>query len=402
MSEKLTAAAIGQHFREGHAIAVAKLNEWELAKAALLVRVGRESLALIRETLEPLPDADLAARKAARAEMVKAIEAELPGDCEGIGVPQLNRWMRWAGALELLAPEALYAEMVVAGGLKQSHLMVLETFVQQHEPTGLFSTKPSWAKSIDKMRDVLKRAGTMSAKELEAALDETAEVEAPVTPPKEAECQTTSSTTSSKSTAVSRNASEASNPASTSSKSESEASSAAPGTKATGSGDSKPASTCSKPTPNSSSKPSSTAPCASSSNAPAPTTKDSAASASKNSPTSQKNDSSASSSAAGPCPADLAEQAYRLLQNPEILAGVFRREWKPDLLREIGANLITACGENSQNPLGLCKLYHRIKPFVLTYFEEYAEGGKFKLLHKAEPEAPTLEQLAPCGELQEA
>jgi hypothetical protein len=93
----------------------------------------------------------------------------------------------------------------------------------------------------------------------------------------------------------------------------------------------------------------------------------------------------------------LADQAFKLLQQPEILAGVFRREWEPDLILAIVENLIRASGEKSRNPLALAKAYHRMKPVVLTNFEEYAADGKFKLRKKDQPEPPTLEQLA--GEL---
>jgi hypothetical protein len=91
----------------------------------------------------------------------------------------------------------------------------------------------------------------------------------------------------------------------------------------------------------------------------------------------------------------LADQAFTLLQQPEILAGVFRREWEPNLALAIVENLIRASGEKSKNPLALARMYHRMKPTVLTWFEEYAEDGKFKLRKKDQPEAPTLEQLAP-------
>ena len=95
----------------------------------------------------------------------------------------------------------------------------------------------------------------------------------------------------------------------------------------------------------------------------------------------------------------MADQAFKLMQQPDILAGVMRREWKPELILALVENLIKATGEESGNTLGLAKAYHRLKPFVLTHFEEYAAEGKFKLRRKDQPEAPTLEQLAPVGEL---
>ena len=91
----------------------------------------------------------------------------------------------------------------------------------------------------------------------------------------------------------------------------------------------------------------------------------------------------------------MADQAFKLLQQPEILAGVFRREWEPDLVVSIVENLIRASGEKSRNPLALAKAYHRMKAVVLTHFEEYVADGKFKLRKKEQPEPPTLEQLAP-------
>ena len=98
-------------------------------------------------------------------------------------------------------------------------------------------------------------------------------------------------------------------------------------------------------------------------------------------------------------PRDLADQAFKLMQQPEILAGVFRREWPPELVLAIVENLIKAMGENSKNLLGLARAYHRMAPVVLTHFEAYIEEDKFKLRKKDQPEPPTLEQLAPCGEL---
>jgi hypothetical protein len=97
-----------------------------------------------------------------------------------------------------------------------------------------------------------------------------------------------------------------------------------------------------------------------------------------------------------PGPKDLADQAFKLLQQPEILAGVFRREWQPDLVLAIVENLIKGAGENSSNHLALAKAYHKLKPVVLTFFDETIADGKFKLLKKEHPEQPTLEQLAPA------
>ena len=108
---------------------------------------------------------------------------------------------------------------------------------------------------------------------------------------------------------------------------------------------------------------------------------------------------SPSPGASSPSAKDLADQAFKLLQQPEILAGVFRREWEPDLVLAIVDNLIRASGEKSKNPLALAKAYHRMAPVVLTFFEAYVDGGKFKLRKKETPEPPTLEQLVPAAEL---
>src|SRR5438270_13211296 len=96
-TEKLTASQVAQHYKDRYAAISHKLDDWEQAKAAFLVEVGKECLALIRQALDPLPEHDLTGRKAARAQIVKEIEEQLPS-VEGIGAPQVNRWIRWAGA----------------------------------------------------------------------------------------------------------------------------------------------------------------------------------------------------------------------------------------------------------------------------------------------------------------
>src|SRR5437868_6728746 len=114
---KLTPVQIAEHFRAAYSAVSGNLHEWEQDKAELLVNVGRECLLLVRETLEPLPEHDLALSKSERAILVKQIETELPADSEGIGVPQVNRWIRWAGDCEVLALDG-----TAPWGLKQSHL----------------------------------------------------------------------------------------------------------------------------------------------------------------------------------------------------------------------------------------------------------------------------------------
>jgi hypothetical protein len=78
-----------------------------------------------------------------------------------------------------------------------------------------------------------------------------------------------------------------------------------------------------------------------------------------------------------------------LLQNPEILAGVFRRDWKPELLVEIAANLIRAISEDSPNLLGIAKLYHRVLPTVRAHFdEEELPDGRIRLVKRTEELQP--------------
>lgn len=335
----LTPALIGQYFREGYERAAPTLNEWEKAKAALLVQVGQECLVLIRTTLEPMADHDLTGRKAARCSLVKSIEEALPSETEGIGAPQVNRWIRWAGTCELLRQE----DDAVSLGLRQSHLMVLERIIEQNEARAEFRLKGPWQTRLAEIQSALRSAieSSPAASDLEAALDKLAVLTPRVPPPAPK----------------------------------------APEPKPTGAQPAKP----SPPKPSS---------------APSPATK----AAAKASPASPSQAPVAAtprpaSAVAPPCPADLADQAYKLLQQPEILAGVFRREWKPELLKEIVENLIRANGEQVDNAHALAVAYHRAKPFVLTYFEEYAADGKFKLRRKEEPESPTLEQLVPAAEL---
>src|SRR5262245_60760577 len=100
----LSPAVIKLHFEERYASIETKLDEWEISKASFLVDVGRECLTLIRQTLEPMADHDLTGRKAARARLVKEIEEALP-EVDGIGAPQVNRWVRWAGVAECVGNE---------------------------------------------------------------------------------------------------------------------------------------------------------------------------------------------------------------------------------------------------------------------------------------------------------
>lgn len=345
----LRPALIGQHFREGYERAAPTLNEWEKAKAALLVQVGQECLVLIRTTLEPMADHDLTGRKAARCSLVKSIEEALPSETEGIGAPQVNRWIRWAGACELLKQESDAASL----GLRQSHLMVLERIVEQNEARAEFRLKGPWQTRLAEIQGAVRSAiaSSSAASELETALDKLA-VLAPSAPPQPAPKAQAPVAPAPEPTGAQPAKREAPTPPKP-------APAPSPATKATNK--------ASPATP-------SPGPVAAATPRPAP-------------------------AAAPPSPADLADQAFKLLQQPEILAGVFRREWKPELLKEIVENLIRANGEQIDNAHGLAVAYHRMKPFVLTFFEEYAADGKFKLRRKEEPKSPTLEQLVPAAQL---
>lgn len=358
---QLSPQQIGEHFRTAYQSVSGKLHEWEQAKAALLVGIGRECLQLVRETLEPLPDHDLALRKSERAKLVKEIETALPADCEGIGVPQVNRWIRWAGACELLATAQ---DLNAPWGLKQSHLMAIEAFLEHNEARGDFRLKPSWAHALERMRTAVHDcvAQGWSAKQLDEALDQTASPEPkPVEPPPEANLPTGGVATS-----ADRVTPTAAEPTS-------------------------------KPSPIPIAVPPS----------PVPTSAPPAQAAVQPAPSPSPVPRSSSSAPvaggpSGPSPQDLANQAFQLLQRDEILAGVFRRDWDPSKVLALIDNLIRGCGEQSTNLLGLARAYHRLRPFVLTYFEEYADENRFKLRKKEQPEPPTLEQLAPLGELQTA
>lgn len=341
---KLTPAQIGQNFREGYAQIEPTLANWEKAKAVLLVTVGQDCLALVRDMLEPLPDHDLAGRKVARAGLIKQIEEALPTETEGIGAPQVNRWIRWAGASALLRTQETET---VSLGLRQSHLMVLERIIEQNEARAEFRLKGPWQTRLAEIQCSVRSVieSSSAASELEAALDKLAVLtpSAPAPAPKAPEPKPTGAQPTKRETATSA-----------------------------------------KPAPH----PQPAAKAAPKQSAPAPSEPTPVASVSRTAP-----------AAAPPCPADLADQAFKLLQQPEILAGVFRREWKPELLKEIVENLIRANGEQVDNAHALAVAYHRMRPFVLTFFEEYAADGKFKLRRKDEPEPPTLEQLVPAAEL---
>lgn len=360
---QLTTAAVVQHYRERYETIATKLTEWEQAKASFLCSVGREALMLVRQALEPLGELELTARKAKRAEIVKELEELLP-DLEGIGVPQLNRWMRWAGIGEVLSGDGL----TFPWGLKQAHLMALEKYIEQHEPTATYRLKGPWkglAEEIIAVITLTIESGA-SAAELEQAIDDEADV--PETPPEEPPKPCPISTTLTDGTPLSPTTASSTAPSPTILKPVAETSK------------STPAASTSLPTPSANSR--TAAPCSPVKSLPSA--------------------ASSSTSASGPSASELADQAFKLMQQPEILAGVMRREWKPDLILALIDNLIKATGEESGNTLGLAKAYHRLKPFVLTYFAEYADDGKFKLRKKDQPEAPTLEQLAPLGELQPA
>jgi hypothetical protein len=365
-AEKLTAADVAQRYQDGYVEVARHLHDYEVSKARFLFSVGHDCLRVIRGVLEPFPDHDLTGRKGARSKAVKEIEELLP-ELEGIGVAQVNRWIRWAGIYEVLGDE-----LSGQPGLKQAHLMVLEKFVDQHEPTAAFRLKEPWKDKLDAVQECVH--GTIetkaSATQLEEAID--AEAEFPKPPEtKEEPCQQ-SPTQCDSEPPTPCNASPTTQPTH-------------PQTSATGSPASTPASTESKL-----SKKSPQPGTASSTSSPTPAVP--SRTAVNSSPTSATATPAGSSN---PSAKDLADQAFKLLQQPEILAGVFRREWEPDLVLAIVENLIRASGEKSRNPLALAKAYHRMKAVVLTHFEEYVADGKFKLRKKDQPEPPTLEQLAP-------
>lgn len=364
---KLSVELIVRNYRERYETIAVRLHQWEQEKAAFLVDVGADCLTLVRAALEPFAEHELTERKAARADLVKQIEAQLP-DVEGIGAPQVNRWIRWAGVGEVLTPDA--ADCAADGngvllswpcGLKQAHLMVLEKFVEQHEPTGTFRIKEPWKNRLDEVRACVKVTieSAATAAELETALDEEAEFPPAKPAEQKAEPCPTPAPSITASTA----------PLPTPPK---------PVPATTKSASPNSAGKSPAPTPASTGSNRSSAPSPTSSNTSVP---------------------SVPSAATSSSPRDLADQAFKLLQQPEILAGVFRREWSPDLVLAIVDNLIRANGEKSSNLLALAKAYHRAKPVVLCWFEEYIQDGKFKLRKKEQPEPPTLEQLAPSASL---
>jgi|GEM_PF-4342177 len=348
-AEKLTPADVAQRYQDGYVEVARHIHDYELSKAQFLFSVGHDCLRIVRCVLEPLPDHDLTGRKAARSSVVKEIEALLP-ELEGVGVPQINRWIRWAGIAEVMGSDLV--------GLKQAHLMVLEKFIDQHEPSATFRLKEPWKGKLNEVQECMQ--GSMgrdgaSATQLEEAID--AEAEFPKAPEtKETPCQTPRSPNG---TAPSP-ATPTEKPASLDSKRAS-------------------AATTSSATPSANS-PKSLSPSTPSASPVSASPKTATSVSSAQSPVSSR---------------ELADQAFKLLQQPEILAGVFRRDWEPDLVLAIVENLIRASGENSKNTLALAKAYHRMKPVVLTHFEEYVADDKFKLRKKDTPSVPTLEQLAP-------
>jgi hypothetical protein len=381
---KLTAATVVEHYKQGYGQIEGKLHDWEQAKARFLVDVGRECLMLVRQSLEPLGELELTARKNERAKVVKQLEELLP-ELDGIGVPQLNRWIRWAGVGEVLTPDAAGCAADGNGvflswpcGLKQAHLMVLEKFVEQHEPTGTFRIKEPWQNRLDEVRNCIKVAteAKATAAELESALDEEAEFTAPKPPEPQAETSPIPQPNAKPSAATSTSSTGGTPVTSTVSK------------------PTPPSPTLTKPVPAASGNRSPSS--AGKSPAPTPAAMDSSR---KPAPSPTSTGTAAPLAGTSVSPKDLADQAFKLMQQPEILAGVFRREWPPELVLAIVENLIKAMGENSKNLLGLARAYHRMAPVVLTHFEAYIDEGKFKLRKKDQPEPPTLEQLAPCGEL---
>jgi hypothetical protein len=341
--EKLTAADVAQRFQDGYVEVARHLHDYEVSKARFLFSVGHDCLRVIRGVLEPFPDHDLTGRKAARSKAVKEIEELLP-ELDGIGAPQVNRWIRWAGIYEVLGNE-----LSGLPGLKQAHLMVLEKFIDQHEPSAAFRMKEPWKIKVDAIWECMQGSIGLdgaSARQLEEAIDAEAEfpkaLETTPCPTPPESVQTPSASRPSKSVSA---------PSTSSATASASLPSPLPSSKNTASPRSTPV--------------------------PAPTA-----------PSSGTAPSAVSAK-------DLADQAFKLLQQPEILAGVFRREWEPDLILAIVENLIRASGEKSKNPLALAKAYHRMKAVVLTHFEEYVADGKFKLRKKDQPEPPTLEQLAP-------
>ena len=101
MPEKLTAAIIVQHFKDRYPAVIAKLEDYQIAKAAFLVEVGKECLELLRSVLEPFPDHIIVGRRRAMRKVMREIEEQLP-TIPGIGAPQISRWIKWAGVAELL------------------------------------------------------------------------------------------------------------------------------------------------------------------------------------------------------------------------------------------------------------------------------------------------------------
>jgi len=178
--EKLTAADVAQRFQDGYTEVARHLHDYELCKARFLCIVGHDCLQVVRGVLEPFPDHDLTGRKAARSKAIKEIEELLP-ELDGIGAPQVNRWIRWAGIAEVLGGETTGALEAVKG-LKQAHLMVLEKFIDQHEPSAGFRLKDPWKAKLEEVTECV--AGTIetgaSARELEEAID--AEAEFPKAP----------------------------------------------------------------------------------------------------------------------------------------------------------------------------------------------------------------------------
>jgi hypothetical protein len=83
-----------------------------------------------------------------------------------------------------------------------------------------------------------------------------------------------------------------------------------------------------------------------------------------------------------PSPQTIAEDAYRLLQNPDVLAGVFRRKWAAPMTGAIVENLIRYGAEH--NKQALAKMYLRLRDTVLSMYEEIEKDGKLALQEKQE------------------
>lgn len=82
-------------------------------------------------------------------------------------------------------------------------------------------------------------------------------------------------------------------------------------------------------------------------------------------------------------PEQEAEQAWTLLQKPDVMAGIFRRQWTRKQAEIAARNLLAAWdGKTSEHLAALGILYKRLKPLILSRFEEVQEGQRFLLKEK--------------------